>query len=176
MGKHDELFSPSPPWFLRVVTDLSTLTDMAWRLQSSDGKQHVVRIVRGSRMRTFKPMFDELSAALQFPSYCGDNFNALSECLTDLEWMPGDAYVLIVSDAPEVLSSEQEADRIALLHLLRDAAAEWSRPVRAGEAWDRPAIPFHILLHSKPEDASSLDRLVKSAGVEAPLMSVDDQQ
>ena len=28
------------------------------------------------------------------------------------------------------------------------AAAEWSRSVREGEPWDRPPVPFHVVLHA----------------------------
>jgi RNAse (barnase) inhibitor barstar len=42
--------------------------------------------------------YSELAAALQFPDYFGENPAAVAECLTDLSWMPADAYLLVVVD------------------------------------------------------------------------------
>jgi hypothetical protein len=37
-------------------------------------------VVRGRKMRTRNALYDELGAALQFPSYFGENWNAVHEC------------------------------------------------------------------------------------------------
>src|ERR1051326_1670912 len=63
----------------------------------------VMRRIRGHKAKTTAALFDEMAAALQFPSYFGENWNALDECLNDLEWLPGDAYVLVFERSPEVL-------------------------------------------------------------------------
>lgn len=47
-----------------------------------------VRTVRGSKMLTEDQLFTEVSAALQFPYYFGENWPAFDECLADLEWLP----------------------------------------------------------------------------------------
>ncbi|WP_199922364.1 barstar family protein [Microterricola viridarii] len=43
-----------------------------------------VRVVRGRKMRTLRPLFDEFAAALQFPLYFGENRDAFYERLSDL--------------------------------------------------------------------------------------------
>src|SRR6516225_3387906 len=64
----------------------------------------VVRRIRGHKAKTTAALFDEMAAALQFPSYFGENWNALDECLSDLEWLAGDACLLVFERAPELLA------------------------------------------------------------------------
>ncbi|MGZ4183049.1 MAG: hypothetical protein ACXVUL_20485 [Solirubrobacteraceae bacterium] len=49
--------------------------------------------------------------------------------------------------------------------LVDHVAAEWAKPVAQGEAWDRPAVPFHLLLGFGRDRAdrpqlSALDELI----------------
>lgn len=164
------LFRPNPPWFYRVLCDFSELTNLAWSLQSVNACRVAVRCVRGSHSHTFDALFDEVSAALQFPYYFGRNMNALSECLADLSWLPADAYILVVSSASELLSNEGPHDRRALFQLLDGVAAEWATPIADGEQWDRPAIPFHILLQTFPEDEPSTTKFLQEVSIEAPTL------
>ena len=63
----------------------------------------LVRVVRGSRMRTRTALFDEVSAALQFPIHFGDNWDALADCLGDLGWLGGPALVVLaIAEADRV--------------------------------------------------------------------------
>jgi hypothetical protein len=57
-----------------------------------------VRIVRGRKMRGYQGLFDEFSAALQFPWYFGENGNAFDECLADLSWLPPQSVALTGPD------------------------------------------------------------------------------
>jgi hypothetical protein len=43
----------------------------------------VVHTVRGRKSRTVAIFFDEVAAALQFPYYFGENWNALGDLLND---------------------------------------------------------------------------------------------
>ncbi|WP_019202478.1 barstar family protein [Tsukamurella sp. 1534] len=66
-----------------------------------------VLVARGSRMRTKAALLDELSAALQFPLDFGANWDALADCLGDLEWLGGTAVVVLgVAQAEQVLADE----------------------------------------------------------------------
>ncbi|MFD4669203.1 barstar family protein [Lentzea sp. NPDC058450] len=83
----------------------------------------VARRVRGSRCRTIDAFFSELGAALQFPAYFGENWAALSDVLSDLDWMPGDAYLFVVEDAELLLADEPETLALAL-RIFAESAAE----------------------------------------------------
>jgi RNAse (barnase) inhibitor barstar len=134
---------PAPPWLVSLEGSPDEAYELAWRRADN---ATAVRVLRGHKMRTAQALFDEVGAALQFPDYFGENWPALDECLTDLAWMPAHRYVLVVVRSLDVLMNEKRD----MLHLfgdvLADAAEEWARPVRRGESWDRPAIPFHVIL------------------------------
>ncbi len=80
-----------------------------------------------------RELLRELARVFRFPEYFGENWDALDECLRDLEWLPARGYVLRV----------------------REAEALWRRlPVAAGklvevwlfsaEKWAERGVPFHL--------------------------------
>ncbi len=71
-----------------------------------------VLVARGSRMRTKAALLDEVSAALQFPLDFGANWDALADCLGDLDWLGGPSQVVVaVAEAEQVLADEPQALR-----------------------------------------------------------------
>lgn len=135
-------------------SELAALTS-AW----ADGGL-VVRVLRGAKMATASALFDEVAAALQFPLYFGENWDALDECLADLGWLPRThGFVLVIVDAGRVLEAEPDLLRVFVDSLVR-AADEWSRPVAEGEWWHRPAVPFHVVLPVESPPALERWRMV----------------
>jgi hypothetical protein len=106
----------------------------------------VSRICRGQKMRTRPRLFDEFAAALQFPSYFGENWDALDECLNDLDWLGGGAYLLMITEADQVLIDEDPHQARILGGLLQNAHTEWGTAVTDGRGFDRPAISFRTVL------------------------------
>jgi hypothetical protein len=103
-------------------------------------------------MRTLHGVFDEFAAALQFPWYFGENVDAFDECLADLGWLPPhEGYVIVIIDPAEVLCQDDASALTWLVTSFARAAAEWARPVDLGEWWDRPEIPFHVVLQPTTE-------------------------
>lgn len=131
----------------------------------------VVRTVRGRKMRTYQGVFDEFAAALQFPLYFGDNMDAFDECIADLAWLPAQSgYVILVTDPQEVLADEGDDGIAWLVGSLVSASVEWSRPVDLGEWWDRPAVPFHVVLQFLAVDrVHVVDRWRSAGAVLEPL-------
>jgi hypothetical protein len=129
----------------------------------------VMRRVRGKKMRIVPRMFDEFAAALQFPPYFGENWAAFDECLADLDWLRGTAYTLVVWDAEELLVDSATEEFATLLRVLDRVASEWSRPVSAGEQWDRAAVPFHTVLVAPATEVVRVRDQVRAAGVECSL-------
>ncbi len=168
---NETLYLPREPWFLRMCCSHSELTDFLWEVTNDTSLRIVSRIFRGARIRSEQDLYDEFSAACQFPYYFGNNWDALSECITDLEWLPADAYVFALSDFDQVLKTLGE-DMSILLRLLDDAAKEWSTPVKEGEEWDRPARAFHVILHAVPEHRSELEEVSKVFEFDCPEIQV----
>lgn len=130
----------------------------------------VVRVVRGRKMRDFESMDNEFSAALQFPAYYGENWAAFDECITDLSWLPAETgYVIVVND-PLLVLDESPNDFAVLVRVLGEAASEWATPVELDEWWDRPAVPFNVVLHSSSNDAENVTaRWAAAGGTVLPL-------
>jgi RNAse (barnase) inhibitor barstar len=156
------LYGTRAPWLHALVADHATLTNLAWAAQSNAPSalngQVVVRLVRGKKMRSFQDMYDEFAAALQFPLYFGENLAALDECLTDLEWLPGSGFILVVSDANEMLADEGNHAFEQMIALLADVAETWNTQGIDTGLGHRPPTPFHVLIHvtSGQEDVLSL--------------------
>lgn len=66
-----------------------------------------VRRLSGRRMTDLGGVYDEASAALQFPQYFGRNLDAFDECLRDVDLpeAPGGAVVVVVTEAESMLTS-----------------------------------------------------------------------
>lgn len=123
------------------------------------------RLVRGRKMRTLDGLFDEFAAAHQFPLYFGENWAAFDECLADLETLPaGKGYVVTITEPEQVLADAGDAALRLLADSLESAAAAWSQPVELGEWWDRPAIPFHVVLAGERDAIELAARRWSSAG------------
>jgi RNAse (barnase) inhibitor barstar len=126
-----------------------------------------VRTVRGAKMRTARQLFDEFAAALQFPDYFGENWDALDECLADLDWLSIKVgAVLVVRDAEQVLL-EDEPDRLeVLVAVLARATATLAAPIKLGEWWDRAALSFHVVLQASAPHAEATRARWGGAGAE----------
>jgi hypothetical protein len=146
---------------------------MGWSLMS-DSPRVVVRFLRGNKMRTVNSLFDEFAAALQFPYYFGENWNAFDECLTDLAWLPGDVYILIITNSEATLATEEDEEQlVTLIDILQNAGEEWSRPVETSESWSHPPVPFHVIFQSSEAGLEVVRSRLKSTGMPFQEMQMD---
>lgn len=169
----ETLFLPKPPWFHVASASLSDITNIGWSLRSSDSSRVVVRFLRGNKMRSVNSLFDEFTAALQFPYYFGENWNAFDECLTDLAWLPGDVYILIITNSEDMLAEEDEEQLSTLIDILQNAGEEWSRPVETSESWGHPPVPFHVIFQSSESGLEVVTSRLKSTGMLFEEMQIE---
>jgi RNAse (barnase) inhibitor barstar len=153
------LFRAAPPFLHLWVAPLSEAYEFAWSIQQSPGRQAVVRAIRGGKCRSTEDLFDEFGAALQLPDYFGENWDALSECLTDLEWLPGDAYLLVVTQS-EVLLERDLNELTTLLEVLEEAAHDWAQ----AEDSQENARPFHVVFQAEAASAAKFEARVRATG------------
>lgn len=135
------LNSPSAPYIVRATGDIVLLRDL-WHKQ--EGKTWVA--LDGNNMSTWESTYTELCAVLPLPDYFGRNLDALSECLTDNDVIDCDGIVFWIDNASALLADANANAIDGLMDAFTVAAEELSRPVTEGQPWDRPAIPFHVLL------------------------------
>ncbi len=161
--RQNRLLRPDKPWLHLLTAAPDEAADMVAALEAPPPHRLVVRRIRGSKCRTKSALFDEVTAALQFPEYFGDNWDAFEESLNDLEWLPGDSYILLITNSHHLLDKEPADQLHTFLKILEAAGKEWGQPV-TGE-WARPARPFHSVLQTTHEHEPALRERLKSAGV-----------
>jgi RNAse (barnase) inhibitor barstar len=99
-----------------------------------DGSGLLVFDIQGSSIATEENLFSAVAKELRFPEYFGKSWDALDECLRDMQWLPSKGYVLFVRDAEQFW---RRAGRIA------GAFVEaW---LFAAEEWSRHGVPFHLV-------------------------------
>lgn len=147
-----------------LEADKKVTAEAAW---AWGGAGLTVRTVRGSKMHSAERMFDEMAAALQFPYYFGENCAAFDECLADMDWLPMTVgIVIVILDSVEVFFDESAAQFGVLVRTIVDAARTYEQPIEAGEWWDRPAVPFHVVLQANPGDGGAVRSRWEGFGAE----------
>jgi hypothetical protein len=152
--KLDHLGHADGHWLRALVATPAEAYDAALALQNKGRGSAVCRVLRGGKMRTLAGLFDEAAAALQFPPYFGENWDALDECLADLQWLPADGYVLTILDGVRLLDRESAGARQTFWRTLERAAQEWGQP--AGGPAPRPAKVFRVIVQCAPEEEGRL--------------------
>ncbi|WUT66377.1 barstar family protein [Streptomyces sp. NBC_00683] len=113
------------PW-VHVVSEQGALpVDL---LLPVTGRTYVARL-DGREMRDTDSVFQQFYDGLKLPDYFGWNWDALSDCLRDLKWLPAEHYVLIVEAADEALSGDVAGRQLLFKTLLR-AGRRWSSTKR----------------------------------------------
>lgn len=146
-----EFWQSQPPYFYCTGISSSDVTDFGYSLFFDKSPGLVVRFIRGGKMPTIERMHDEIGAALQFPWYYGENWAALDECISDLEWLPGKAYILIFTDAEQLLVEEDDKLFGIFIRILNDAAGVWNGQVESEEQM-RSFAPFHVIFQSSDKE------------------------
>ena len=88
----------------------------------------------GKNIRSEADLFSAIAKVLNFPDYFGKNWDALDECLRDLEWIPAKGYVLIIRDANPLW---HHATKVA-----GDLIRSW---LFCDEEWLKENVPFHLI-------------------------------
>ncbi|MCK6407505.1 MAG: barstar family protein [Rhodocyclaceae bacterium] len=85
---------------------------------------------------------------LRLPDWYGANYDALSDCLSDLSWNTAPGYVLLISGADE-------------LHAHDEAAFETLNDVLTAviENWQQEKVPFWVFYDMRPNGLASLPTL-----------------
>jgi RNAse (barnase) inhibitor barstar len=131
------------PWSSLVVVPTGSTAPGVVRAPAG----FALRLVNGRKCGTPVDLFAEFARALEFPDYFGHNWDALEECLADLEWLPAKGYVILVTDAQAVIPDDDE-EYETLLEVLSDAGEAWSK----GQAGNGRVTAFHVVFAVSEKD------------------------
>lgn len=126
---------------------LNELTKVSWecvhflpldKLQYLDTtlKSSDIKIIYRDMINTMdkKIFFEEISQDFNFPDYFGFNWDALEECLKDLDWLKAEGYIYIILNANYFWKNNfQTASQFLTLWL------------SIAEEWGKYDIPFHLV-------------------------------
>lgn len=144
-----------PPW---VHTVLNESPISAWQALPPSGSIYSARM-HGEQMGDIDGVFSQFYEALRLPEYFGWNWNALYDCLSDLNWISATRYLLIMEDSEKILTEDPEERSILFRTLLR-SAEDWARRPNFPE---RVKSTFHVILLCSPEARDVLQREIDRA-------------
>lgn len=76
------------------------------------------------KARSKNQLLDAFANALDFPEQFGKNWDALNDCLSDLQWLDGKGRVVILANCQAFATSHEE-DFATLLELLEGVTVSW---------------------------------------------------
>jgi Barstar (barnase inhibitor) len=136
----------SGPLALTTGLSDSDLADLTIQLTYLKTFELVMRVCDGRRTRTRAELFAEFATAFQFPYYFGQNWNAFIDCLGELRWMYGRAYLVCITRFDEVMEFLDPQDLCSLLQTSAKVADKWANDSRTLALYERSPTPFHLLL------------------------------
>jgi len=80
--------------------------------------------IDGTRVTRKEQLLNAAATAMRFPGDFGHNWDALEECLVDMEWVDGDGFV-VYYDHIDGLLNEHPDQFETLVEILRDAVESW---------------------------------------------------
>lgn len=135
----------TPPWIATVDANPNLVLKLL--KQYSDETTRIF-LLDGEKMRSFENLYDEFHLKFNFPDYFGRNSSAIIDCFRDIA-AASFSPVVIVIDKFDAFLHEEDNDSVDVvqqyLGLLWYIAERFNQPIEGG-GWDRPAVPFHVVL------------------------------
>lgn len=82
-------------------------------------------ILEGKNMKTRSDLFSEIAKILHFPNYFGNNWNALDDCLQDLDWIHSNSIIIIIRDFDKILLEDNTKEKNIFLDCVKAANDFW---------------------------------------------------
>jgi RNAse (barnase) inhibitor barstar len=79
--------------------------------------------IDGKNIARKEQLLNHVATALHFPKDFGHNWDALEECLTDMDWVDADGYVIYYEHIEGLQAAGDQFD--TFVEILRDAVQSW---------------------------------------------------
>jgi RNAse (barnase) inhibitor barstar len=98
-------------------------------------------------------MLTAVGRALRFPEWFGHNWDALTDCLLDMGWLPATGYTIIL-DHCDGIHGRAEGDFVKLMQIFQEAAATWRED----------GVPFWCLVDMQADGIAWLPTVAQPGG------------
>ncbi len=88
-------------------------------------KGHLIFSLDGGEIASKAELLRNLAWVMKFPDYFGNNWDALEECLCDLDWLPAKGYVIRFANADKFIKLFP-SDFRALIEIVESVSNYWS--------------------------------------------------
>jgi len=79
--------------------------------------------IDGKNIARKEQLLNHVATAMHFPKDFGHNWDALEECLTDMDWVDADGYVIYYEHIEALQATGDQFD--TFVEILRDAVQSW---------------------------------------------------
>jgi RNAse (barnase) inhibitor barstar len=136
MNIHTEIFSQFASASRKPIHIIPSSHDAVIMVQNIAKKLELKLFhLTGKEIRDRDTLFEALAHTMKFPEYFGRNWDALEECLRDLEWLSAQGYVILFEEPRHLLESSNDVF-ITFLEIVISVAQEWFNE----------RVPFHLVL------------------------------
>jgi hypothetical protein len=119
--------------------------------------------INGTTIQSVNDLFDALKRSFHFPEYFGFNWNAVDECLNDLDWLKAKAYLLIVRAIDSFRMNE--ADFQIFIKVLNKTSREWRQGRNYNPEFSTQPTPFHVVMTIRKDNAQLFTALFEKSEV-----------
>jgi RNAse (barnase) inhibitor barstar len=118
------------------------VNEVAVKIAENDFDMKVV-VIEGEKCQSVEGLVKEFNDKFFFPDYFGFNFDALDECLNDLEWLEAQKYLIFICEVDKVLSDDPGAFNDFIM-IMEKTVKEWNQGRHDGAQYN-PPTPFDVV-------------------------------
>ena len=104
-------------WYLPEPVDAKAVQTLAKR------NNFAYFHIDGKNIARKEQLLNHVATALHFPKDFGHNWDALEECLTDMDWVDAEGYVIYYEHIEALQATGDQFD--TFVEILRDAVQSW---------------------------------------------------
>lgn len=153
-----------PQWALGIECEVNVLGE----LTRSPPAALALRTVDGRKCGHERGIMRQFARALECSAYFGHNWDALEDCLRDLEWFSRTAYAIVLANSDALLPRSDRGFQ-TFARILATAAEDWRSP-STDTVSVRPQ-PFHVIWHVTPGSGARVMDRCRAAGVRIEWLS-----